>query len=206
MNEPPVRAMTPPSEAAAQGASSQIDREEQSDVSEFLERVRRALADRYEVEREIGRGGMAVVFLAHDLQLGRQVAVKVIRPELAQAVGGGSSWGLAALTTCTSITYGGAQCWPDPASPPFDASTPRFDTSTGRFEASTHRFDTSRQQFDARCHPFDAWGTTIRATSLDSKLQLVDSKLHFHGSKRKSTIRSFEEPTRSFGSPVSRRS
>jgi serine/threonine-protein kinase len=53
----------------------------------MLDRVRSALADRYEVEREIGRGGMAVVFLARDLQLGRQVAIKVIRPELAQALG-----------------------------------------------------------------------------------------------------------------------
>ncbi|MEO8480497.1 MAG: serine/threonine-protein kinase, partial [Gemmatimonadota bacterium] len=45
------------------------------------------LGDRYQVERELGRGGMAVVYLAHDLKHGRQVAVKVIRPDLAVTVG-----------------------------------------------------------------------------------------------------------------------
>lgn len=41
-----------------------------------------ALADRYRLEREIGAGGMATVYLAHDLKHGRQVALKVLRPEL----------------------------------------------------------------------------------------------------------------------------
>src|SRR5215813_9258563 len=53
----------------------------------MLERVRTALCDRYTVEREIGAGGMAVVFLAHDMKLGRRVAVKVLRPELAATLG-----------------------------------------------------------------------------------------------------------------------
>ena len=56
-------------------------------MGELIDRIRSSLADRYEIEREIGRGGMAVVLLARDLQLARQVAIKVIRPELAQAVG-----------------------------------------------------------------------------------------------------------------------
>src|SRR6476619_7677405 len=43
--------------------------------------------DRYRIEREIGRGGMAVVYLADDLRHGRKVAIKFIQPELAQAVG-----------------------------------------------------------------------------------------------------------------------
>ena len=46
-----------------------------------------ALADRYRIERELGRGGMAVVFLAHDLKHDRPVAVKVMRPELAASIG-----------------------------------------------------------------------------------------------------------------------
>src|SRR5437016_13313298 len=46
-----------------------------------------ALADRYAVERELGRGGMATVFLAEDLKHRRPVAIKVLHPELAAAVG-----------------------------------------------------------------------------------------------------------------------
>ncbi len=46
-----------------------------------------ALASRYSLERELGRGGMATVYLARDLKHGREVALKVIRPELAAAVG-----------------------------------------------------------------------------------------------------------------------
>ncbi|MHC4493394.1 MAG: protein kinase domain-containing protein [Planctomycetota bacterium] len=52
-----------------------------------IDRVRAALRDRYTVEREIGRGGTAVVYLAHDLKHQRLVAVKVLRPELSAAVG-----------------------------------------------------------------------------------------------------------------------
>jgi TolB-like protein len=46
-----------------------------------------ALADRYAIERELGRGGMATVYLARDLKHRRAVAVKVLRPELAGAIG-----------------------------------------------------------------------------------------------------------------------
>jgi serine/threonine-protein kinase len=51
------------------------------------ERVNRALAGRYRVERELGRGGMATVYLAEDLKHSRQVALKVLRPELTIAFG-----------------------------------------------------------------------------------------------------------------------
>jgi tRNA A-37 threonylcarbamoyl transferase component Bud32/tetratricopeptide (TPR) repeat protein len=57
-------------------------------MSEVLEQLQAALGDRYTVEREIGRGGMAVVYLAQDLRHKRQVALKVLRPELAASLGG----------------------------------------------------------------------------------------------------------------------
>ena len=51
------------------------------------ERLELALAGRYEVVRELGRGGMSVVFLARDLRHSREVAIKVLRPELAATLG-----------------------------------------------------------------------------------------------------------------------
>ena len=53
----------------------------------LLERLRAALAPRYEVEGEVASGGMATVFRAHDTSLDRLVAVKVLRPEMATATG-----------------------------------------------------------------------------------------------------------------------
>ncbi len=47
----------------------------------------RALADRYRLERELGQGGMATVYLAHDIKHDRKVAIKVLRPELAAVIG-----------------------------------------------------------------------------------------------------------------------
>ena len=52
-----------------------------------LDRLKSALGDRYEVERQVGQGGMATVFLARDLKHDRQVAVKVLRPELSASLG-----------------------------------------------------------------------------------------------------------------------
>jgi tRNA A-37 threonylcarbamoyl transferase component Bud32 len=46
-----------------------------------------ALADRYRLERELGQGGMATVYLSHDLRHERKVAIKVLRPELAAVIG-----------------------------------------------------------------------------------------------------------------------
>ncbi len=56
-------------------------------MPDLLERLKSALSDRYAIESEIGRGGMAVVFLAEDLRHHRKVAIKVLQPELAAAVG-----------------------------------------------------------------------------------------------------------------------
>ena len=49
--------------------------------------IPQALADRYQIVRELGRGGMAVVYIARDLRHGRDVAIKFVRPELAAALG-----------------------------------------------------------------------------------------------------------------------
>src|SRR2546422_11610133 len=46
-----------------------------------------ALADRYTVDRVLGRGGMATVYVAEDLRHSRQVAIKVLRPDVAAAIG-----------------------------------------------------------------------------------------------------------------------
>jgi len=52
-----------------------------------MDRLSAALADRYRLERELGQGGMATVYLAQDLRHDRLVAIKVLRPELAHALG-----------------------------------------------------------------------------------------------------------------------
>ncbi|MGH7644847.1 MAG: serine/threonine-protein kinase, partial [Gemmatimonadales bacterium] len=54
----------------------------------ILERLTTAVAGRYAVERELGAGGMATVYLARDTRHGRAVAIKVLRPELAAVLGG----------------------------------------------------------------------------------------------------------------------
>ncbi|MGD8867605.1 MAG: protein kinase [Gemmatimonadales bacterium] len=52
-----------------------------------MQRLERGLAGRYSVERELGKGGMAIVYLAHDQRHDRKVALKVLRPELASDIG-----------------------------------------------------------------------------------------------------------------------
>ena len=56
-------------------------------MSDQLARLAAALADRYRIDRELGAGGMATVYLAEDLKHNRKVAVKVLKPELAVAIG-----------------------------------------------------------------------------------------------------------------------
>jgi serine/threonine-protein kinase len=56
-------------------------------MTDLLDRLKTALADRYRIKHEIGSGGMATVYLAHDLKHDRKVAVKVLKPELAAVLG-----------------------------------------------------------------------------------------------------------------------
>ncbi len=56
-------------------------------MPELLSRLQSALADRYRLEREVGAGGMATVYLAEDVRHDRRVALKVLRPELAAVIG-----------------------------------------------------------------------------------------------------------------------
>jgi eukaryotic-like serine/threonine-protein kinase len=56
-------------------------------VADLRERIQSGLEDRYRVERQLGRGGMATVFLAQDLREDRPVALKVLHPELGTTVG-----------------------------------------------------------------------------------------------------------------------
>ncbi len=56
-------------------------------MTQYLNELTAALAGRYDIEREIGAGGMATVYLAHDVKHDRKVAVKVLRPDLAASLG-----------------------------------------------------------------------------------------------------------------------
>src|SRR5215208_3536156 len=56
-------------------------------MPEVLSPLGESLADRYVLDRELGRGGMATVYLAEEKKHGRQVAIKVLRPELAASLG-----------------------------------------------------------------------------------------------------------------------
>ena len=56
-------------------------------MSDIVARLTAALVDRYRVDRELGAGGMATVYLAHDLKHDRDVAIKVLHPDLGAALG-----------------------------------------------------------------------------------------------------------------------
>ena len=53
----------------------------------MLDQLHAVLANRYQLERELGRGGMSIVYLAKDLRHERAVALKVLRPELSEVIG-----------------------------------------------------------------------------------------------------------------------
>src|SRR5512141_1503407 len=56
-------------------------------MSGLVDRLATARSERYRIERELGRGGMATVYLAHDIKHDRKVALKVLKPELAAVLG-----------------------------------------------------------------------------------------------------------------------
>ena len=60
-------------------------------MSDAVSRLTAALDGRYRVSRELGAGGMATVYLAHDIKHERDVAIKVLRPDLGAALGGEGS-------------------------------------------------------------------------------------------------------------------
>ena len=56
-------------------------------MTDLLDRLRSALGDRYDLERQVGEGGMATVYRAKDLKHERTVAIKVLRQELSVSLG-----------------------------------------------------------------------------------------------------------------------
>src|SRR5436309_932295 len=72
-------------------------------MADLLERLQESLASLYRIDRELGAGGMAVVFLAEDLRHHRQVALKVLRPELAAEIGPGRF--LREIETAARLTH-----------------------------------------------------------------------------------------------------
>ena len=72
-------------------------------MSDLSQRLTTALAGRYRIERELGRGGMATVYLAEDLRHHRRVAIKVLDPEVAAAIG--SERFLREIETVAQLTH-----------------------------------------------------------------------------------------------------
>ena len=57
----------------------------------MIDRLSAALAGHYTIERELGAGGMATVYLAHDIKHDRKVAIKVLHPDLGAALAASDS-------------------------------------------------------------------------------------------------------------------
>ena len=69
------------------------------------DRLAAALADRYRLERELGQGGMATVYLAEDVKHRRKVALKVLRPELSAVIGPKTGrWPATWATSCAGAS------------------------------------------------------------------------------------------------------
>src|SRR2546430_8875169 len=85
-------------------------------MADLFERLRAALADRYRIERELGHGGMATVYLARDAKHDRYVALKVLHPELAASVGADRF--LREIRVAAGLTH-------PPLPPPYDSDQAR---------------------------------------------------------------------------------
>ena len=72
-------------------------------MSDPITRLNAALEGRYRIERELGEGGMATVYLAEDIKHERKVALKVLKPELAAVVG--AERFLAEIKTTAKLTH-----------------------------------------------------------------------------------------------------
>jgi serine/threonine protein kinase len=72
-------------------------------MTDVPSRLTAALADRYRIERQLGQGGMATVYLADDVRHNRKVAIKVLKPELAAVVG--SERFLAEIETTAALQH-----------------------------------------------------------------------------------------------------
>jgi serine/threonine protein kinase len=88
-------------------------------MSDAVERLNVALEGSYRIERELGEGGMATVYLAEDIRHERNVALKLLKPELAAVVG--AERFLAEIKTAASLQ---ANLSPTCVSPMSEASTP----------------------------------------------------------------------------------
>ncbi|HQR19165.1 MAG TPA: serine/threonine-protein kinase, partial [Gemmatimonadales bacterium] len=72
-------------------------------MPDAFDKLTTALSDRYRLERELGAGGMATVYLAQDLRHNRRVAVKLLRPELSAVIGGERF--LSEITTTANLQH-----------------------------------------------------------------------------------------------------
>ncbi len=71
-------------------------------MSVSVDGLNAALEGRYRIQRELGQGGMATVYLAHDLKHDRDVAIKLLKPELARSLRDTPSIGTRALSAATA--------------------------------------------------------------------------------------------------------
>ena len=102
-------------------------------MTSILGDVAAALSDRYRIERELGAGGMATVYLAEDLKHDRRVAIKVLKPELAAVLGADRF--VVEIKTTAALQHPHILPLFDSAAPPTVFSTTSCPTSRARRSA-----------------------------------------------------------------------